>query len=99
MAIIAREKWKIHPKVIEFWEKRGKKLHCYGDYWRNDGFDFGGATYFYELDRPQIGVSSGDPNVIARHDYGHAPSMLYVLDGKRYIEEEVLKIIRLPAFI
>lgn len=40
MAIISRGFWKIHENVIEFWEKTGKQLCCYGDY--------GGLGIYYQ---------------------------------------------------
>jgi hypothetical protein len=99
MAIIDKSEWKIHPKVIEFWEKRGKILQCYGDYWEYNGQHGGGATYFYEEGVPQIGISSGDTNAIARHDCDYVPEIIYILDGSHYTEEDILKIIKMPAFI
>jgi hypothetical protein len=91
MDVVIRSNWRIHPNVIEFWEKQGKNLYCVGDYWENNGLMFGAATYFYE--------EGYDQYAIARHDYNHIPNMIYILDNKHYLEEEFLKIIRLPAFI
>jgi hypothetical protein len=96
MGIIERNKWKLHPEVIKFWEDKGKRICCYGDYWQYEGREAGGATYFYELDAPQISVSASDNNVIASHNRGE---ISYRLDGRSYSEEIIIKIIKLKAFL
>jgi hypothetical protein len=98
MAIIDRADWKIHPKVVEFWEKRGKIIQCYGDYWKYKEQIYGSAIYF-QVKVPQISISSGDGNVIAKHDCESLPTTIYFLNDKIYTEEEILKVIKFIAFI
>src|ERR1700677_73706 len=100
MAIISRGFWKIHENVIEFWEKTGKQLCCYGDYGGLGIYYQGESIYFIVGERPPISVSSGDDNVIAKHSlYNNIHNLKYKFNDLWYSEEQSLRRIKLKAFL
>jgi hypothetical protein len=92
MSIIERKDWKIHPEVISFWEQEHSKrtIWCYGSEVS--------ATYFYveKGDHIPFVIHEGDDNVIA---IWKGKKILYRFNNELYLEDYILKIIKLKSFL
>lgn len=90
---IERNKWKLHPEVISFWENAGKSIRCYGGELS--------SIYFYVNPNGYIPtkITAGDDNLIAIFWENEKTKIVYCFNNEFYSEEKMLRIIRMKAFM
>lgn len=95
--MIDRCNWTINKEVLAYWESIGKTVLCYGETWEQMGQPYSAVTYFYVEDHPPVSVGSADKNVIANKNTDN--KWRFQFGNNWYPEDEIVKIIKLKAFL